>query len=187
MTEIFSKINQAQTTAELEEIRVLVMGKKGSLTARFATLKSCKESEKKALAKELNSIKIEFEKALADKKEQLTLKELEAKLNAEKIDVSLFSPSSQKGANHPVMLMLDRIVEYFVGMNFSLNVGPLVEDDFHNFEALNLPKYHPARNMQDTFLFQRWQVASHAHIARAGANDGIPKATDSYDLSRKCF
>lgn len=50
--------------------------------------------------------------------------------------------------------MLDRIVEYFVGMNFSLNVGPLVEDDFHNFEALNLPKYHPARNMQDTFYFK---------------------------------
>ncbi|TLD88605.1 phenylalanine--tRNA ligase subunit alpha [Helicobacter sp. MIT 05-5294] len=154
MTEIFSKIQNAQTTAELEEIRVLVMGKKGSLTARFAALKSCPESEKKALAKELNTLKMEFEKALANKKEQLALKELEEKLSAEKIDVSLFSSSSQKGANHPVMLMLDRIVEYFVGMNFSLNVGPLVEDDFHNFEALNLPKYHPARDMQDTFYFK---------------------------------
>ncbi|WP_273211455.1 phenylalanine--tRNA ligase subunit alpha [Helicobacter rodentium] len=154
MTEIFSKIDNAQSTAELEEIRILVMGKRGSLTARFAALKSCEESEKKALAKELNALKMRFEKALLDKKEQLGLKELEAKLNAEKIDVSLFSPSSQKGANHPVMLMLDKIVEYFVGMNFSLNVGPLAEDDFHNFEALNLPKYHPARDMQDTFYFK---------------------------------
>ena len=89
MTEIFSKIDNAQSTAELEEIRILVMGKKGSLTARFAALKSCEESEKKALAKELNALKMRFEKALLDKKEQLGLKELEAKLNAEKIDVSL--------------------------------------------------------------------------------------------------
>ncbi|WDL74344.1 phenylalanine--tRNA ligase subunit alpha [Helicobacter winghamensis] len=154
MEAIFSKIDDAQTTAELEEIRILVMGKKGSLTARFAELKTCDGESKKALAKELNTLKMRFEKALADKKEVLSLKELEAKLSAEKIDVSLFSPSNLKGANHPVMLMLDRIVEYFVGMNFALKMGPLVEDDFHNFEALNLPKYHPARDMQDTFYFK---------------------------------
>ena len=154
MEVIFSKINDAKTTAELEEIRVLVMGKKGSLTAKFAELKSYDGENKKTLAKELNALKIRFEKALADKKEALSLKELEEKLNAEKIDVSLFNPSSLKGANHPIMLMLDRIVEYFVGINFALKIGPLVEDDFHNFEALNLPKYHPARDMQDTFYFR---------------------------------
>ena len=154
MEEIFSKIENAQTTAELEEIRVLVIGKKGSLTARFVELKNCKEEERKGLAKELNDLKMRFEKALADKKEELNLKELQVKLNAEKIDVSLFNASYQKGANHPVMLMLDRIVEYFVGMNFSLQMGPLVEDDFHNFEALNIPQYHPARDMQDTFYFK---------------------------------
>lgn len=154
MEAIFSKIDDAQTTAELEEIRILVMGKKGSLTAKFAELKTCDGESKKTLAKELNTLKMRFEKALADKKEALSLKELEAKLSAEKIDVSLFSSSNLKGANHPVMLMLDRIVEYFVGMNFALKMGPLVEDDFHNFEALNLPKYHPARDMQDTFYFK---------------------------------
>ncbi|MCI5968383.1 phenylalanine--tRNA ligase subunit alpha [Helicobacter sp.] len=154
MEAIFSKINNAQTTAELEEIRIAVMGKKGSLTAKFAELKTCDAETKKALAKELNALKMRFEKALAERKEILSLKELEAKLSAEKIDVSLFSSSSLKGANHPVMLMLDRIVEYFVGMNFALEMGPLVEDDFHNFEALNLPKYHPARDMQDTFYLK---------------------------------
>ncbi|MBX7490283.1 phenylalanine--tRNA ligase subunit alpha [Helicobacter turcicus] len=154
MEAIFSRIDNAQTTTELEEIRILVMGKKGSLTAKFAELKNCDGEIKKTLAKELNTLKIRFEKALADKKEVLNLKELEAKLNAEKIDVSLFNSSSLKGANHPVMLMLDRIVEYFLGMNFALKMGPLVEDDFHNFEALNLPKYHPARDMQDTFYFK---------------------------------
>ena len=151
MEEIFSRINGTISTAELEEIRIAVMGKKGILTARFAELKNCDETQKKALAKELNLLKVEFEKALANKKEELSLRELQEKLQAQKIDVSLFSASNFRGSNHPIMLMLDKIVEYFEGMNFMVKTGPLVEDDFHNFEALNLPKYHPARDMQDTF------------------------------------
>lgn len=154
MEEIFSKLNLAENTAQLEEIRILAIGKKGILTQRFAELKNCDIEHKKILAKELNTLKADFESAWAKKKEELNLKELEERLNAEKIDVSLFSPSAQKGANHPVMLMLDRIVKYFLEMNFSIEMGPLVEDDFHNFEALNLPKYHPARDMQDTFYFK---------------------------------
>ena len=154
MKEIFSKIQNATTSKELEELRVLVMGKKGILTQKFAELKNCDADTKKTLAKELNELKIKFEKIMLDKKEFLSLKELEQRLEAEKIDVSLFSPSTQKGTNHPVMLMLDKIVNYFTSMNFSIQLGPLVEDDFHNFEALNLPKYHPARDMQDTFYFK---------------------------------
>lgn len=154
METIFSRIDNAQTTAELEEIRILATGKKGSLTLKFAELKQYDGEDKKNHAKELNALRVKFEKALTDKKEVLALKELEERLRAEKIDVSLFTPSSLKGANHPVMLMLDKIIEYFVGMNFALRMGPLVEDDFHNFEALNLPKYHPARDMQDTFYFK---------------------------------
>lgn len=158
MEEIFSRINGAITTAELEEIRIAVMGKKGILTARFAELKNCYETQKKALAKELNLLKVEFEKALANKKEELSLRELQEKLQAQKIDVSLFSTSNFRGSNHPIMLMLDKIVEYFEGMNFMVKTGPLVEDDFHNFEALNLPKYHPARDMQDTFYFKDGKI-----------------------------
>ena len=158
MEEIFSRINGAITTAELEEIRIAVMGKKGILTARFAELKNCDETQKKALAKELNLLKVEFEKALANKKEELSLRELQEKLQAQKIDVSLFSASNFRGSNHPIMLMLDKIVEYYEGMNFMVKTGPLVEDDFHNFEALNLPKYHPARDMQDTFYFKDGKI-----------------------------
>ena len=154
MEEIFSRINGAITTAELEEIRIAVMGKKGILTARFAELKNCDETQKKALAKELNLLKVEFEKALANKKEELSLRELQEKLQAQKIDVSLFSASNFRGSNHPIMLMLDKIVEYFEGMNFMVKTGPLVEDDFHNFEALN----HPARDMQDTFYFKDGKI-----------------------------
>lgn len=158
MEEIFSRINGAITTAELEEIRIAVMGKKGILTARFAELKNCDETQKRALAKELNLLKVKFEKALANKKEELSLRELQEKLQAQKIDVSLFSASNFRGSNHPIMLMLDKIVEYFEGMNFMVKTGPLVEDDFHNFEALNLPKYHPARDMQDTFYFKDGKI-----------------------------
>ncbi len=69
------------------------------------------------------------------------------------IDVSLLHPSTKTGALHPVMQTMDEIIEYFLSLNFSIEEGGLAEDDFHNFEALNLPKYHPARDMQDTFYF----------------------------------
>ncbi|MCH5323244.1 MAG: phenylalanine--tRNA ligase subunit alpha [Helicobacter sp.] len=154
MKAVFSQIANATTMQELEEIRVATTGKKGVLTAMFAELKTCEESQKKEKAKELNALKAKFEKALAQKKESVAFFALKEKLQKEKIDVSLFTPSTLKGSNHPIMLMLDRIVEYFEGLNFSIQTGPLVEDDFHNFEALNLPKYHPARDMQDTFYFK---------------------------------
>ncbi|CAM2884844.1 phenylalanine--tRNA ligase subunit alpha [Helicobacter burdigaliensis] len=154
MKEIFTQIKEASTLAKLEEIRISLLGKKGSLTASFSALRDLGEEERKQKAKELNLLKLEVEKALSDKKEALSFLELQAKLEQEKIDVSLFTPSSLRGSIHPVMLMMDRIVEYFTSMNFSLEMGPLVEDDFHNFEALNLPKYHPARDMQDTFYFK---------------------------------
>ena len=154
MEQIFSSIENAKSTLELEEIRISVIGKKGSLTAKFTELKNCDPSTKKTLAKELNLFRVNFEKALAAKKELLSLQELEQKLQEQKLDVSLFSPSNLKGSNHPIMLMLDKIIYYFESMNFSINMGPLIEDDFHNFEALNLPKHHPARDMQDTFYLK---------------------------------
>jgi phenylalanyl-tRNA synthetase alpha chain len=79
--------------------------------------------------------------------------ELEESMKKGAVDITLFDPESSRGALHPVMSVMDKIIDYFVAMNFSIEEGPLVEDDFHNFEALNLPKFHPARDMQDTFYF----------------------------------
>jgi phenylalanyl-tRNA synthetase alpha chain len=79
---------------------------------------------------------------------------IEEEMKKSSVDVTLFNQESSAGALHPVMDTMDKIIEYFVSMNFSIEEGPLVEDDFHNFEALNLPKYHPARDMQDTFYFK---------------------------------
>lgn len=74
-------------------------------------------------------------------------------MQKESVDVSLFNASTSSGALHPVYETMNKIIDYFVGMGFAVEEGPLAEDDFHNFEALNLPKYHPARDMQDTFYF----------------------------------
>jgi phenylalanyl-tRNA synthetase alpha chain len=154
LKEWYEKIKQAQTSNEIEEIRVAIFGKKGILAAEFAKMKQIPNEEKAAFAKELNQHKAELNAALQLRKEEVSLRELEEAMKAEAIDVTLFSPQAQKGALHPVMQTMDRIVEYFVSMNFSVQTGDMVEDDFHNFEALNLPKYHPARDMQDTFYFK---------------------------------
>lgn len=153
MEKIFTELKAANTTQKLEELRIAALGKKGILTEKFAALKNASNEERKELAKSLNEQKARFESELAARLEILRSAELAEKLKAEKIDVSLFSAPSLKGAQHPINLMMDAIVEYFVGLNFSVQSGPLVEDDFHNFEALNLPPFHPARDMQDTFYF----------------------------------
>ncbi len=154
LKEWYEKIDNARSVEEIEEIRVAIFGKKGILAAEFAKMKSVPNEEKAAFAKELNEHKAALMSSLTQRKEELSLKELEEAMKAEAIDVTLYSPKSQSGALHPVMQTMDRIVEYFVSMNFSVQTGNMVEDDFHNFEALNLPKYHPARDMQDTFYFK---------------------------------
>ncbi|WP_187646957.1 phenylalanine--tRNA ligase subunit alpha [Nitrosophilus labii] len=154
MEEWIKKIAEALDLEELEKIRIAIFGKKGILAKEFAKLKTLSNEEKPKVAKELNEVKIKFNELIAKKRDELEKKVLDEELKKDEIDVSLFSPYNNKGALHPVQDTLDRIIEYFVSMNFSIETGPLVEDDFHNFEALNLPKYHPARDMQDTFYFK---------------------------------
>lgn len=146
-------IESAQSTNELEEIRIKAFGKKGTITELFGMLRQFDEDTRKIKAKELNILKMQIEKALGQRKDELTTLELQRRLEAEKIDLTLFS-AKKDGAAHPVMLVLERIVDYFVSLNFTLQSGPLVEDDFHNFQALNMSEHHPARDMQDTFYFK---------------------------------
>ena len=154
LKEWYDAITQAQSVEKLEEIRISVFGKKGVLAAEFAKMKSAPNEEKAKIAKELNTHKSNLMNEFTARKITLQTLELQAAMKAEAIDVSLFSPKSQAGALHPVMETMDRIVEYFSSMNFAIKTGTIVEDDFNNFEALNLPKYHPARDMQDTFYFK---------------------------------
>jgi len=147
-------ITEADSLETLEKVRVELFGKKGALAAQFAKLKDVPGPEKKTFAEGLNKNKAKLQAIYDEQYELLKKKEIERLLQAEAIDVSLYNNLNQKGALHPVMVTMDKIIDYFVALNFSIEDGPKVEDDFHNFEALNLPKNHPAREMQDTFFFK---------------------------------
>jgi len=148
------QINDANSLAELEKVRIDLFGKKGTLAKEFAKLKDVPGPEKKAFAEGLNKNKAALQSHFDARYEMLKKEEIEKLLKAESIDVSLYGNLDEKGAYHPVMATMDKIIDYFVALNFSIEDGPKVEDDFHNFEALNLPKNHPARDMQDTFFFK---------------------------------
>ncbi len=151
MTQWIEKISNARSLEELENLRIDTLGKKGVLTLEFAKMKSVPNEEKKEFAENLNKQKTLITDAIESKKEILEKLALNKKLESEKIDVTRFNNELSCGATHPVVETMDRIIQYFQNLNFAVEEGPLVESDFHNFEALNLPKYHPARDMQDTF------------------------------------
>ncbi len=157
------RFESVKSLQDLENLKVEILGKKGILTQQFALLKELSQEEKKAKAQELNALKNEVESVYAQKKSALESAKLSQTLEKEKIDVSLFNiaqnqnaqhKSTQKASvGHPINYTKDKIISYFVSKGYELCEGPLVEDDFHNFTALNLPEYHPAREMQDTFYF----------------------------------
>ncbi len=146
-------ITNAKNLADLEAIRISILGKKGKLTEEFTRLKSVDSSQKKELAKTLNVAKSRIESALAESKNIISQNLLKEQIESQKIDTSLFTPNFTQSRQHPINEAFESIIDYFIGANFSISNGPLVEDDFHNFEALNLPRFHPARDMQDTFYF----------------------------------
>ena len=146
-----SKIYSSKTLDELDEIRVKLFGKKGLITAEFSKIKDLKADEKKEFAQKLNEKKEILNSAILEKKHELENLKLQERMEKEAVDVTLFDENLSIGALHPITITMDKIIEYFLSQNFSIENGPLIEDDFHNFEALNLPKYHPARDMQDTF------------------------------------
>ena len=152
MKHLKEKITQATTIELLEKVRIGLFGKKGAMAVEFAKLKDVPGPEKKAFAEGLNKSKTDLQKHYDDKYEILKKEAIEEILKSESIDVSLYGDLDARGALHPVMDTMDKIIDYFVALNFAIEDGPKIEDDFHNFEALNLPKNHPARDMQDTFF-----------------------------------
>ncbi|ARR00506.1 phenylalanine--tRNA ligase subunit alpha [Campylobacter porcelli] len=158
MQDIISKIDLAASLDELEQIRLELFGKKGSITAEFNRLKDVEPENKKAYAQSLNIKRDTLTAKLNERKIILESEYIKTKMKSEAIDISLFDEPLFTGALHPVMQTMDRIIDYFVAQNFSIETGPLIEDDFHNFEALNLPKHHPARDMQDTFYLKDFRL-----------------------------
>ncbi|OQX74320.1 MAG: phenylalanine--tRNA ligase subunit alpha [Campylobacteraceae bacterium 4484_4] len=154
MNQYEERIKNATSLKELEEVRIEIFGKRGILAGEFAKMKEIPNEEKKRFAQRLNTMKQRLTELFEARKMVLEQEAMREMMREGAIDVSLYNNLERSGALHPVMETMDRIIDYFVSMNFSVEEGPFVEDDFHNFEALNLPKYHPARDMQDTFYFE---------------------------------
>ena len=139
--------------AALDEVRVRYLGKKGLLTQQLKQLGALPAEERPAAGQEINRIKQQVQATIESRGETLQKTALDAQLASETIDVTLPGRGQSQGGLHPVTLTLRRIEELFRPLGFSVEEGPEIEDDHHNFGALNIPDHHPARAMHDTFYF----------------------------------
>ena len=137
----------------LETLRNAYLSKKGIFTAHMQALAKASAEERPQLGKIINDAKTRFQQALQEKMDAFKEREMAEKLASERVDVSLAGRQAFKGGLHPVTLTRRRIEDWFARLGFVVKDGPEIEDDFHNFTALNIPEHHPARAMQDTFYF----------------------------------
>ncbi len=144
-------IEQSADTSALDEVRVAVLGKAGTLTGYLRSMGQVAKEECAAVGKTVNEVRGVVEAALEERKAALAAAELEAAINAAAVDVTLPGRSQQVGTRHLINAITDEISEIFLGLGYSVAHGPEVETDWYNFEALNAPKDHPSRSMQDTF------------------------------------
>lgn len=145
------QINAVADLKELDALRVKYLGKKGELTAILKQMGGLSAEERPVIGQLANVVRTEIENAIEQTQKDLKSKELLAKLEEEKIDVTMPGKKAEMGKKHPLSIVLDEIKEIFLGMGFDIADGPEVEYDYYNFEALNIPKNHPARDTQDTF------------------------------------
>lgn len=136
---------------DLDEIKVRYLGKKGELTAILKQMGGLSAEERPQIGQLANQVRADIADAIAKKAEQMKAEALKNQLEAERVDVTIPGKLPQQGGLHPMTQVLDDLTEIFLGMGFSVAEGPEVELDYYNFEALNLPPDHPARDTQDTF------------------------------------
>ena len=151
-------ITAAADQQALELVKAQYLGKAGELNALLKQLGQMSPEERKTVGAHINECKNRFQAAYNDKRDALNAAKLQAQLAAEALDVTLPGRGQASGGLHPVTLTLQRVVELFHGMGFEVADGPEIEDDFHNFQALNIPQNHPARAMQDTFYVENGDV-----------------------------
>lgn len=146
-----ARLKEAADLAELEQLRIKFLGKKGELTAAMKEMGKLSKEERPAMGKLANEVRSFVENALSEKAEALKKAAAAAKLRNETLDVTVPGKRPVYGKKHPLTTVLDDLKDIFIGMGFSIAEGPEVELDYYNFEALNIPKDHPARDTQDTF------------------------------------
>lgn len=162
LKEYLADIAGAQDLSGLDQIRVHALGKKGRFTQLLKGVSQLPSEQRRTAGGQINQAKAELQAALATRKGAIEDAVLEAELAAEKVDVTLPGRTGFLGTAHPVAHSLQRITHFFQQMGFSLEEGPEVEDDFHNFSALNIPAHHPARAMHDTFYLSSYNRSDDA-------------------------
>lgn len=149
--EILKQIDASENLDKLNEVRVSALGKKGALTELLKSMKEVAPQERPKVGQMVNEVRAEIETALETEKAKLEDRVMEARLKNEVIDVTLPAKKNSVGHRHPNTIALEEVERIFVGMGYEVVRGPEVEKDYYNFEALNIPKDHPARDEQDTF------------------------------------
>jgi phenylalanyl-tRNA synthetase alpha chain len=153
VSQALEAVSHTDDVNALEQLRVHYLGKKGELTQVMKTLGNLSAEERPQAGALINAAKDQVQDALNSRKATLEQVALSAKLAAEKIDVTLSGRGQTSGGLHPVTRTLERIEQFFTRIGYGIAEGPEVENDYHNFEALNIPGHHPARAMHDTFYF----------------------------------
>ncbi|MFT4824992.1 MAG: phenylalanyl-tRNA synthetase alpha chain [Halioglobus sp.] len=156
--EVKAAISNAEDGARLEQLRVDYLGKKGQITALLKGLGKLSAEERPAAGAQINVVKQELQEAIGARKTILESAVVNAKLADETIDVTLPGRGQSVGGIHPVTRTIERIEDFFAAIGFEVVEGPEIEDDYHNFEALNIPAHHPARAMHDTFYIDESTV-----------------------------
>ena len=152
-TELMAAIDSADTLDALEAVRISALGKQGSVSALLKTMGAMSPDERQTQGPIINGLRESVTVALAEKKAALETAELNRRLASEYVDMTLPAPETPRGTVHPVSQVMDELAEIFADMGFAVAEGREIEDDWHNFTALNIPETHPARAMHDTFYF----------------------------------
>ncbi len=168
-TDFTEKLSGLEKQADVLALKSSIIGKKGSLAEILKSLKDATPEERKTIGPKSNQIKQDIEKMILGKLQEIELKEVNEKLESEEIDFSLTNSNLDLGLQaagmHPVSQIQREIEEIFISMGFDVLDGPHIEDEFHNFEALNIPDTHPARDMQDTFWFKDMKHLLRTHTS----------------------
>ena len=165
-TDLIEQIRSAPDLGALDQLRVSVLGKSGSITARLKSLGSMDPDTRAAEAPKIHALREQVTTAISDRKSALENAELDRKLATETIDLSLPAQDQLQGTVHPVSQVMDELAEIFADLGFAVAEGPEIEDQWHNFTALNMPEFHPARAMQDTFYLERHEGEDEARVLR---------------------
>jgi phenylalanyl-tRNA synthetase alpha chain len=152
--EILGQITAAADLDALEAVRIALLGKSGSISALLKTLGGMSPEQRQAEGPRINGLRVAATDAIAARKAALEGAALDARLATERLDMSLPAPATLRGSVHPVSQVMDELAEIFADMGFAVATGPEIEDQWHNFTALNMPETHPARAMHDTFYLQ---------------------------------